>query len=194
MRTVQGRRIAASAARQRVGIGACAIVVLTAAAVADTARAAMFLKLSGIEGESVSAGHSGEVDVTGIVLPILAPAPTGGGGSGKGKVACPSLTVFKNLDKASPVLMKKLAQGSHIPQAVLTVQRSGAEQVDYYVLTMDEVFVSEVTQISEDSSHLSDKVVFTARRYTFEYRVQNATGGSPEFVRFGWDCVTTQIT
>ena len=109
-------------------------------------------------------------------------------------MACPSLTVFKNLDKASPVLMKKLAQGVHIPQAVLTVQRSGAEQVDYYVLTMEEVFVSEVTQMSEDTSHLSDKVVFTARRYNFEYRVQNATGGSPEFVKFGWDCVTTEIT
>ena len=73
MQNIQGRRIAASAARQHVRIGACAIVVLTAAAVADTARAAMFLKLSGIEGESVSAGHGGEVDVTGIILPILGP-------------------------------------------------------------------------------------------------------------------------
>ena len=90
--------------------------------------------------------------------------------------------------------MKKLAQGVHIPRAVLTVQRSGAEQVDFYVLTMDEVFVTEVTQMSEDPSHLSDKVVFTARRYNFEYRVQNPTGGSPEFVKFGWDCVTTSIT
>ncbi len=193
MQDVQGSRIAASPARQHVGIAACAIVVLTAAAVADTARADMFLKLSGIDGESVNAKHSGEVDVTGIILPILAPAPTGGG-SGSGKVNCPSLTVFKNLDKASPILMKKLAQGVHIPRAVLTVQRSGAEQVDFYVLTMDEVFVTEVTQISEDPSHLSDKVVFTARRYNFEYRVQNPTGGSPEFVKFGWDCVTTSIT
>jgi hypothetical protein len=107
MQNVQGRRIAASAARQRVGIGACAIVVLTAAAVADTARADMFLKLSGIEGESVNARHSREIDVSGILLPILRPVPTGGG-SERGKVSCPSLTVFKNLDKASPILMKSL--------------------------------------------------------------------------------------
>jgi len=173
---------------------ACAIVVLVlaAATVADGARAAMFLKLSGIDGESASERHRGEVEVTGIILPILRPLPTGGG-SGSGKVSCPSVTIFKNLDKASPILMKKLAQGVHIPQAVLTVQRSGAEQFDYYVLTMEEVFVSEVTQMSEDPSHLSDKVVFTARRYNFEYRVQNATG-STEFVKFGWDCVTTEIT
>ena len=59
---------------------------------------------------------------------------------------------------------------------------------------MEEVFISEVTQVSEDTSHLSDKVVFTARRYNFEYRVQNPTGDAPQFVKFGWDCVTTQIT
>ena len=222
MQNIQGRRTV-SVARQRFGIGACAIVVLTAAAVADTVQADMFLKLDGIEGESVNARHSREIDVTGIVLPIVAtvntsatgssrsgststaparteiilpivaPVPTFGTGSGKGKADCPSLTVFKNLDRASPILMKKLAQGVHIPQAVLTVQRSGAEQVDYYVLTMEEVFVSEVTQMSVDPSHLSDKVVFRARRYNFEYRVQNATG-APELVKFGWDCVTTSIT
>ena len=183
-----------SPVRQGFGIGACAIVVLTAAAVSNTARAEMFLKLSGIDGESVSERHKDEVEVTGIILPILGSAPTLGGGSGKGKVACPSLTVFKNLDKASPVLMKKLAQGVHIPQAVLSVQRSAGEPVDYYTLTMDEVYVSEVTQASEDTGRLSDKVVFTARRYTFEYRVQNPRGDSPSVVKFGWDCVTTQIT
>ena len=192
MQNIQGRRTV-SVARQRFGIGACAIVVLTAAAVADTAHADMFLKLDGIDGESVNARHSREIDVTGIILPIVAPVPTFGTGSGKVKAACPSLTVFKNLDRASPILMKKLAGGVHIPQAVLTVQRSGAEQVDYYVLTMTEVFVSEVTQMSADPSHLSDKVVFTARRYDFEYRVQNATG-STDLVKFGWDCVTTEIT
>lgn len=191
MQNIQGRRTV-SAARQRFGIGSCAIVALTAAAaVADTARADMFLKLDGIEGESVNARHSREIDVNGIILPLVAPVPTFGTGSGKLKAECPSLTVFKNLDRASPILMKKLAQGVHIPQAVLTVQRSG-EQVDYYVLTMGEVFVSEVTQMSVDPSHLSDKVVFTARRYDFEYRAQNATG-STELVKFGWDCVSATI-
>ena len=73
----------------------------------------------------------------------------------------------------------------------MTVQRS-AEQAEYYVLTMDEVFVSEVTQMSEDPSHLSDKVVLKARQYTFEYRPQSDTGGSSGVVKFGWDCVTTE--
>jgi type VI secretion system secreted protein Hcp len=190
MQHVGGVRVFAAATKQRVRIGACAILAATAIGAADAARADMFLKLSDIEGESTNARHSREIDVTGIILPILGSVPNGGG---KGKASCPSLTVFKNLDKSSPILMKKLAQGVHIPQAVLTVQRSGADQVDYYVLTMDEVFVSEVTQVSEDPSHLADKVAFNARRYTFEYRVQNATGGT-DFVKFGWDCVTTQIT
>ena len=192
MQNIKGRRIDSFATKNRVRIGAWAIVVLSAAAFADTACADMFLKLSGIEGESTNAKHRGEVDVTGVELPILAPAPTAGGGSGK--VSCPSVTVYKNLDKASPILMKYLASGKYIQQAVLTVQRSGEEQADYYVLTMQEVAVSEVTQTSTDPSHLSDKVVLKARQYNFEYRPQSDTGGSPGVIKFGWNCATTEIT
>lgn len=192
MKGIQRKRAPSDAAMHRNTLGMCTIVLAAGVAVGMPAQAAMFLKLSGIEGESTSERHAGEIDISGIEQSILAP-PTPSGASGKGKANCPTVSLYKNLDKSTPTLMKYLASGKHIPQAVLTVARSGESQADYYIITMQEVFVTEVTQSSTDTSQLIDKIVLAPRTFSVEYKLQNPRGDQSS-VKFGWNCVTTEIT
>jgi type VI secretion system secreted protein Hcp len=169
--------------------GSAAAVILGASGAAD---AQMWLKLTNIEGESASPDHPREIDILGFDLPLVAPAPTGGGG-GSGKVACPAMTLFKNTDKATPLLMKALVGSRHIAEGVLAVRKSGEGQKDYYIVTMTEIVVSEVAQTSTTDNRIADRIALTARMYTFEYKPQDDKGGTLPSIKFSWDCVAQTV-
>jgi|KBSMisStandDraft_5_1062788.scaffolds.fasta_scaffold1526575_1 type VI secretion system secreted protein Hcp len=169
----------------------CALVGLAAAAWPIAATAGAFLNLTGIPGESTAEGHKDEVVVLSYDLSLVVPPSTDNRPSSR--LICPPVAVLKNLDLASAVLAKKLLQGIFVQRAVLTLQREGANPLDYFLLTMDEVFINEFSQVtSADPSRVVEKVVFTAQRYGLEYRLQTNTGGQ-SIVKAGWDCKTGTV-
>ena len=98
--------------------------------------------------------------------------------------------MIKNIDKASPLLLKTVLGGRHIAQGVLTFQTPGSPPTDYYTITMTEVVVTELSQTDNaDPARIVEKVVLSARDYTFVYRAQDAKGVVTS-VDFHWDCVT----
>jgi type VI secretion system Hcp family effector len=171
----------------------CGLVAVAAMAWPIAATAGAFLNLTGIPGESATEGHKDEIVVLSYDLSLVVP-PSTDPNRPSSRLICPPVAVLKNLDAASVVLAKKLVQGIHVQRAVLTLQREGASPFDYFVLTMDEVFINEFSQVTAaDPSRVVEKVVFTAQRYTLEYRLQTSTGGQGIY-KSSWDCKTGTIT
>src|SRR6516162_8986230 len=82
----------------------------------------IFLKLAGIDGESVDAKHKGEIDVLAWSWGLSEEPPQTGGGGGVGKVKGKDLSIQKLVDLASPLLLLASAEGKHISDGTLTAR------------------------------------------------------------------------
>ncbi len=119
----------------------------------------MFLKIEGIDGESVDAKHADEIDVLawswGMTQSGSMHVAKGGGA---GKVAVQDLTITKFVDRSSPNIMQKCCTGEHYPEATLTIRKAGADPLEYLVIKMKQVLV---TSISSGGSGGEDKLTET---------------------------------
>lgn len=119
----------------------------------------VFLKIEGIQGESVDKVHADEIDVLawswGMTQSGTMHIAAGGG---SGKVAVQDMVVTKYVDRSSPNLMQKCCTGEHYPQAILTVRKAGSDPLEYLIITMKEVLV---TSISSGGSGGEDKLTET---------------------------------
>jgi type VI secretion system secreted protein Hcp len=152
-----------------------------------------FIKIDGVDGESTSKDHRGEIEALSWNWGVTgAPVPSSGG-AGAGK-ATPGEFVFTHLyDKASPLLAKKAASGVHIANVVLSARKSGQGQKDFLTVTMKEVFVTTVS-VGGDPQQIVEAVSLVYRNIEFAYKPQNANGSLGAAVKFGWDTKTGQIT
>ena len=105
----------------------------------------MFLKLSGIAGESTDPNHPNEIVALGFSQGV-----TGGGGTTRASFS--DLTVSKRVDAATPLLYLNAAQSTHLDQAVLTVRSStsGQKPIEFYQIILTDVFITGV-QTSGDT-------------------------------------------
>jgi len=149
-----------------------------------------FLKIDGIQGESLAAGHKDEIDVAswnwGENLP--ATIPPSAGGAAAGKVRMQDFKFVMRLCKASPKLFQACASGKHIKSAELTVrsggdstEKPGPGQIVLKILFSD-ILISSYYSISKSSeANPMDEVSFSFGKIEFDYRYQ---GGN---VREMWD-------
>jgi type VI secretion system secreted protein Hcp len=112
---------------------------------AGIVQGAGFIKFDGVEGESTSSGHEGEIDILSFSWGMSqSGGTTAGRGGGAGKVSMNDLVFTKYVDKASPALMEAVASGKHIPNVVLEIERSpgGDERVPYLKYELKNVIVT----------------------------------------------------
>ena len=103
----------------------------------------MFLKVDGIDGESVDRAHKNEIDVLAYSLGFSNSGTTHvGDGGGIGKVNAQDLAVTVYYSKASIKLFTAVCKGNHIPTVTLTLRRAGTVPVEFLVIKMEEVLVS----------------------------------------------------
>jgi type VI secretion system secreted protein Hcp len=172
---------------------------LAAGGAAPAAADDVFLKLDGVPGESVDAKHKGEIDILSYSQGLAGPFARSGGGTAAatGKTVCGPVTVMKFVDVSSPDLILSVANGKHIPKALITFRRPGGpNQLEYYKVTLEDVVITEIEQTESkiDASNPAaaraiEKVSLMGRRFRFEY-VQQAPDGRPGAMpKAGWDCV-----
>ena len=106
-----------------------------------------FLKLDGIDGESQDKEHKGEID---ILSWSWGGASTGsfnlGGGGASGKASFQDIHLMKYSDKASPNLMAKLADGTHIKEATLFARKAGGPSaIEFLTIKLTNVIISPVS-------------------------------------------------
>lgn len=108
-----------------------------------TAASDYYLKIDGIDGEVEDAAHKGEIEVMSWSWGV-SNAGSMSTGQSTGRRQYEPIRFIKAIDKASPQLFIRCAQGKHIAQAVLTVRRQGATggPEDYYTITLEDCFIT----------------------------------------------------
>lgn len=150
----------------------------------------MFLKINGIDGESLDNDHKNEIEVLNWRWYIHQESNmhTGSGG-GAGKATVEDFEFEHYVDRSSPNLMKYCLTGKHLDEAKITIRKAGGKPLEYLVLTMSDVIVTaaELYGNSEDSVRIKEKIRLSFARIKQEYTVQNAQGGSGGAVTSSYD-------
>jgi type VI secretion system secreted protein Hcp len=135
-----------------------------------------FLKLDGIQGESVENGHKDEIQILSFSWGgSNVSSVSGTGGSGAGKVDLSDLSVMINFDKSTPKFFKSLCAGTHIKTGTMTATKSGADGKPYLKVDFKELFVSSL-QVSASSEIPTVSVSFTYNEIKMDYSQQNEQG------------------
>lgn len=152
------------------------------------------LKIAGIDGESTRKGHKNEIEVQWWSWGVENAAKPGtGGGGGAGKAVPHELVFTHGYDKASPLLAKSCAKGTHIATATLSARKAGEGQQDFLVVTLKDVLVTGVS-MSGDGDGISESVTLAYGEIAFVYKPQDAKGGLGTGVEFGWDAKKNKVT
>lgn len=155
-----------------------------------------FLKIDGIKGESVDAGHRDEIEINSWSWGASNPVLAGGGGGGTGKVSMQDFHFVCSHDKSSPLLMLACAQGAtgtHIPKVVLTVRRTtptGAPE-EYLTITLEEVLVSSFSSSAPPPNGGAQAPPTQSISLNFTKIVFSQTAADGTITRAGWDLKTS---
>lgn len=172
-----------------LAVAATAMVAAPAPAMAET-----FLRLGDIKGESTDSKHKDQIEILSFTQSFINSFEPGGGGGGGGvgKVQCGAVTMMKNIDKSSPLLLKGVATGQHFKDGVISFQSDRKDQAEYYSITMTDVFVTELTQTdAQDPNRIFEKLVLNAQAFEFKYTPQTVKGSTAP-VSFKWDCAANK--
>jgi type VI secretion system secreted protein Hcp len=145
-----------------------------------------FLKLEGVPGEAIATGHKDEIIIDSFSMGVSRPAATGGTQTGRAQFT--DISFSHRLDKASPILMLRCAQGTHIPTAVLTCRTIGARVDDFYIIRLTDVVVTSVSiGGAAGGDRPTETFSLNYARIEWEYIPQLPTGGLGEPVRATWN-------
>ena len=154
-----------------------------------------FLKIEGIQGESASQKHKGEIEIlswswgetqTGV--------HAGSGGAGAGKVQEDHFHAVAHSSLASPKLFLACANGQHFQKAVLTAARQAKGKAqDYMIWTLTDVFVTSFQTGADDPDALPvDAFDLDFGKIEVEYKPIKADGSLGSSVKAGWDVKTSK--
>ena len=145
-----------------------------------------FLKIEGVPGEATASGHKDEIVIDSFSMGVSRPAATGGTQTGRAQFT--DISFSHRLDKASPILMLRCAQGTHIPTAVLTCRTLGARQDIFYVIRLTDVVVTSVSiGGAAGGDRPTETFSLNYARIEWEYIPQLPTGGLGDPVRATWN-------
>jgi type VI secretion system secreted protein Hcp len=148
----------------------------------------MFLKIDGIDGESGDAKHKGEIEIESFSWGASSPTSSapGGGGGAAGRVTMQDFTFTTPVTKASPKLFLACVERRRIKTALLTVRRSGGQQLDFLKVTMSDVSVSSWKQEAGEAQPV-DAVSMSFGKIQIAYTGQRPDGTPGDTVTGGWD-------
>jgi type VI secretion system secreted protein Hcp len=131
----------------------------------------IFLKITGIDGESQDASHKNEIEVTSWAWKVSQDSTMhSGSGGGSGKASVDDLAFEHALDRASPNLMQ------------------------YLKITMSDVLVTKVhPQGSNSEKGIREHVRLSFSKVKQEYILQNAQGGSGGAVTAAFDIRANKV-
>ena len=108
---------------------------------AGPASAAWFLKIEGIQGDSIDPSHRGWVDVQSFTLGAQTHQTIGSAsGAGAARASTAPIQITKTFDKASPALLTAASSGKHFPTAVLEGTTPGGQV--YMRMKLQNIFIS----------------------------------------------------
>ena len=148
------------------------------------------------EGESTHESHNGDkwwIEISDWSWDIEADTSfLKGAGASVGKPQPGNLSFSHYYDKASPVIMSKIVQGTHFPKVhILMLKQTGSETgkgEPYFGLTMEEVFVTKVSSKGAEDGSVTQDVEMVFKTVAVGYKPQKLKGGGLDKQKdFIWD-------
>ncbi len=139
----------------------------------------MFIKFSGVDGESQQKDFENWVEIDSFSMSSAAAGSTAvGGGSGVGKPSIHGVNFTTIAGKHTPTISQKYFKGEHFDKVeVKFIKQTGDESGQpYYHLTMEHVFVTGMQNGKGQGAPGSESMSLTAETYEQEYFVQDAKG------------------
>jgi type VI secretion system secreted protein Hcp len=148
----------------------------------------IFAKLGDIKGESLDSKHKDEIEVLSYSWGVTNAASLGtGGGGGAGKATFRDLSIAHKIDKASPLLMRACATGTHLKEATITHRKAGKGQQEYLVIKMNDIIITGVAPSETNGEAGSEIVTLAFAKVDFEYKPQKADGSLDAGIHFKYD-------
>ncbi len=159
--------------------------------------AEMFLKLDGVDGESLDEKHTAEIEINSWGWGVDNPASFKVGQGGQSTQAnFSAIHVNKICDKASVTLFKNCTTGKHIGSGKITCRKlDGDSKVDYLVIDLTDIMVANVSWSgsgSEQILHETVSLVFAEFKST--YQLQQDTGSAGGSTEFGFNIQSQKIS
>jgi type VI secretion system secreted protein Hcp len=146
-----------------------------------TAALDMFLKMDGVQGESVDKTHKGEIDVLAWSWGESKTTPAQvnkGAGAGKSLSCITDLIVTKYIDEATPKLITDTVTNTRMPSAKLTVRKVGSVPLEYFTITMTNVSIASYsTGGSGGEDRLTENIALHFNSAHGEYTPQDPRTG-----------------
>ena len=153
-----------------------------------------FLKIEGIPGESRKAGHADEIDILSFSFGASNPTTVAKGtGAGASQVNISSFNIMKMSDLSSTAFFLRCAKGEHIPEALVTLRKSGGTNpLVFLTYKFTKVYVDSIQWSGsgggDDSPTESLSLAF--EKVEIVYSSQNDDGTAKKTVGSGWDIPT----
>jgi len=149
-----------------------------------------FLKLDGIDGDSLDDKHKNEIKLGSFSWGVSNPTSVRGAapGSGTGKAQFQDVHCTKEVDKSSAPLSLACASGRHIATGELVLRSAGENPVEYFKLSMKEIFVTSYNITAHDAGlRAQESFSLSYSWYQYTYKTQTEKGGAGPQVQSGWD-------
>jgi type VI secretion system secreted protein Hcp len=149
----------------------------------------LFLKMTGITGESQESKHTGEIEIFGYSegLSNLSSGGTGMGG-GVGRVEYRDFTFQCKLEKAVPTLMSWCADHKVISEAKMSGTKVGGSgaSYDYVQITMKNCRIAAVDLGGSMNAEGSVSISLNFEEIKTEYWEESASGGQGASTNAAW--------
>jgi type VI secretion system secreted protein Hcp len=147
----------------------------------------IFAKIGDIKGESLDDKHKDEIEVLSYSWGIINAGSISAGGVGAGKATFQDLSIVHHIDKASPLLLKACATGTHIKDATITHRKAGKGQHEYLIVKLNDVIITGVTHGGASGQPYSESVTMAFAKVDLEYKPQKADGSLDAGIHFKYD-------
>ena len=149
-----------------------------------------FLKIDGVKGESQDSKHKDEIQLESWSFGESQGGSFAfGGGGGAGKVSMQDFHFVMKVNKSSPVLFLKCANGEHIKSAILTCRKAGKDQQEFYKVVFGDILVSSFQTSGSGSGDAlpMEQISLNFATIELEYKQQKPDGSLDAPVKAKYD-------
>jgi type VI secretion system secreted protein Hcp len=150
----------------------------------------MFLKLDGVDGESIDKEYAKCIDILSWTWGMSQTGTTHhGSGGGAGKVAVQDITITKYVDKSSLQLTSNSCSGKHIDKGSIYVRKAGGDKpLTYIEIDMTEIIISSVAIAGTQSDdRIMETISLNFSKFAYTYYIQKDDGTGTKVGPISWD-------
>ena len=150
----------------------------------------MFLKLDGVDGESIDKEYEKCIDILSWTWGMSQTGTTHhGSGGGAGKVAVEDITITKYIDKSSLQLTSNSCSGKHIDKGSIYVRKAGGDKpLTYIEIDMTEIIISSVSIAGTQSDdRIMETISLNFSKFAYTYYIQKDDGTGTKVGPISWD-------